>query len=340
MIRPARAAMGVTLAAGILLTAGVRSIQPRLWPGSRFTEADRDRAQWRGLYFLYAIARRPAAFQDWGEDLLSAFVNIATTNADRRISDLALRMGRERAYEWRRQHPGVPADANADDVADLVYGSDAADSLGVPDARFHQALRSAASRFTVADFLGFDPKREPPPARDRYSVFQDALISAYTFDHSGIPMGAHHSDVLRWLPAMHPYPTRRAGSDAYYDAIYTVTHIVYTDNGYNRNRIAPECFAEEFAYLNSNLNQAIADRDPETLGEYLDSLQAFGLTWSDQRIRRAIEYLLASQNPDGSWGDPREADVYVRYHSTWTALNGIQSFRWSRVLPCPNLLRK
>ena len=328
-----RAAAGVLLFTALF--AGCQSRSTALWPGARFTIADRDRAMRRGLLFLYAAARQPDTFRDWGHDLLSAFVNISSTNADREISDLAWRMGHERAMEWRRLHPRLPVEIDADEIANLVYGSDAAEQLGAPDAALHDALRQAAPHFSAADYLGFDPTREPPPAGDRFGVFQDALINVYTFDHYGVPLGAHYPDVLRWLPLMHPYPSRTAGFDAYYDAIYTVTHVVYTYNGYNQSRIAPECFPEEFAYLEANLPGALDDHDSETLGEYMDSLQAFGLTWSDSRIRRGVESLIAAQNLDGSWGDAREKDMYVRYHSTWTAMGGIQQFRWTRVLPCP-----
>ncbi len=306
-----------------------------LWPGARFTTADRDRAMRRGLFFLYSVARQPDTFRDWGHDLLSAFFNIASTNADRAISELAWRMGHERALAWRAQHRGIPAGADADDIANLVYGSDAAELLGVPDSSLHNALCRAAARFSAADYLGFDPKQGPPPADQRYPLFQDALINAYTFDHFGAPLGVHYADVLHWVAAMRPYPPRVAGRRAYYHAVYTVTHIVYTYNGYNQSRISPQCFPQEFAYLNANLSQAIEDQDPETLGEYLDSLQAFGLTWADARVRRGVESLLSAQNPDGSWGDPGERDMYARYHTTWTALGGIQAFRWTRVLPCP-----
>jgi hypothetical protein len=73
------------------------------------------------------------------------------------------------------------------------------------------------------------------------------------------------------------------------------------------------------------------------MGEYLDSLRAFGLTSQDPLIRTGFEYLLSSQNPDGSWGDPQNRNVYGRYHPTWTAIDGLRDYRWTKVLPCPVL---
>jgi len=71
------------------------------------------------------------------------------------------------------------------------------------------------------------------------------------------------------------------------------------------------------------------------LGEYVDSLRAFGVTYSDPELRRATEYLLSSQNSDGSWGDPKDSDFYSRYHTTWTGQGAIQEFLWINVLRCP-----
>lgn len=335
MNRFALAIAGATVAVGAMLSVAYLPGRTPLWPGARFSAADRNRAIQRGLDFLYATARQPDAFRDWGHDLLSAFANVAATCGNREISDLAWRMGHERALEWRSLHREVPANSDADDIANLVYGSDAAELLGVPDHKLREALRKAVTRFSPVDYLGFDPAREPPPAAHRYDAFQDALITTYTGDHYGITLGGHYTDVLRWLPEMHPYPPRSAGRAAYYDAIYTVTHLVYTYNDYNVNRISPDCFPQEFAYLKTNLAAALEDHDPETLGEYLDSLQAFGLTSSDSLIRRGVELLLSAQNPDGSWGDPHEPSIYTRYHSTWTGINGIQEFRWKSVRSCP-----
>jgi squalene cyclase len=73
------------------------------------------------------------------------------------------------------------------------------------------------------------------------------------------------------------------------------------------------------------------------MGEFLDSLRAFGLDFSDRLIRTGIEYLLASQNRDGSWGEQAGVSTYARYHPTWTAIDGLRDYRWEQVLPCPGL---
>jgi len=359
------AAAALAIVGAILIVTHRHRRETPLWPGARHTVEERDGAVKRGLQFIYSFARDPNNFREWGHDLLSAFGYVASTVGNRELRDLAWKMGHERALEWRRLHRDIPAHADADEIGNLVYGSDAAELLGAPDPAMHEALRKAAAHFTPVDYLGFDPAREAPPSdlpepckkcgfqnargaqicvRDgqklsmntRYAVFMDALISTYTGDQYGVPLGGRYADVLRWLPSMHPYPDRRtAKPQEFWDAVYNVTHVVYTYNGYNQNRVSPGCFPEEFEYLKSNLPEALRDHDPETLGEYMDSLRAFGLTYSDPLIQQGMDYLLSVQNADGSWGDPRHQDGYDRYHSTWTGIGGIQDFQWTRVLPCP-----
>jgi hypothetical protein len=310
-----------------------------LWPGAKFSTADRDRAVERAVRFIYSVAMDPFVFHDSGSDLLFAFANMSTSNGDRRIAELARRMGRERAIEWRRQHQTISPRASATAVSDLLYGSYSANLLGVPDRTFHRALLARAATFSARDYVGFDPAREPPPDTvkgfSRRSLFLYSLLAAYFGEEAGTEAEGRYRDVLQWLPQMRPYPPHRYNADEYYDAVFAITHVVYTYNHYNRSRVMPQCFPDEFAYLKANLPAAIPDKDPDTLGEYVDSLRAFGLDYSDAHLREATEYLLSTQNPDGSWGDPSERDSYVRYHSAWTGQGALQQFHWKGVLPCP-----
>jgi hypothetical protein len=168
--------------------------------------------------------------------------------------------------------------------------------------------------------------------QNRYSVFQDALITSYTGDRAGIVLGAHYRNVLKWLPAFRPYPPPVHDNST---GIYTITHVIYTYNDYSQNLVSRDCFPQEFEHLQRYLRHAEADHDPETMGEYLDTLRAFGLTTGDRVIQVGFDYLLGSQNPDGSWGNMKDPNVYGRYHPTWTAIDGLRDYRWTRVLPCP-----
>ena len=320
--------------------------------------SNRDIATQRGLAYIYQVAFDSKNFAEYGHDLLWCFYTISATAKNPELRKRAREMGHERALEWRRIHPGVPPASDADEISDLVFGSDAADRLSVVDLAMKKLLRHEAARYSAMDFLGFDPTREPPPSdlpkqcgkcdrhnvrgatvcgkcgepltmRNRYDIWSDALINTYTGDIYGVTLGAHYPDVLRWITVMRPYPARNTLTlSAFYDVAYAITHVIYTLNNYGMYRLSPAWLPQEYRYLKENLQEAVKEEDPETLGEFLDTLRAFGLTDSDPLIRTGVAYVLSKQNADGSWGDPNDNDVYNRYHSTWTAIDGLRLYAW------------
>lgn len=311
----------------------------------------------RGLAFIYRTACEPENFEMYGFDYLGCFHGIASTSKDRKLVRTATEMGRERARLWRRQNPGVARDTSADDVICLLYGSYAADRLGVRSYRMKEQLRKAVSRFTARDYFEFDPAKEPPPddvpeecscgtmnmrgrrtcskcrkrltMASRYAVWQDALIGTYVGERYGVRLGTSYADVIKWLHALRPYPDITNKKDwAFYDVTYAVTHVIYTLNSYSRYQLMPCWLSAEYSFLKQNLTQAIAREDPETMGEFLDTLKSFGLAENHGLIRKGISYLLRTQNSDGSWGDNDADDIYNRYHPTWTAIDGLREYSW------------
>ncbi len=341
----------------LLLWPGHENRQP-LWPGARYTVFDRDRALERGLQFIYKTARQPKNFADFGEDYLWCFRCIALTSANPELRRNAWIMGQERARQWRRDYPKVPAGVAADYIYFLTAGSMGADSLGVPSNALKEELRRAAARFRPEDFLRFDPTKEPPPVdipedcpkckasnpRGRrvcqkcgapltmmspWDVLVDAMIGSFTGDAYGVRLGASYADVMQWIPSMGPYRGAEGGKNADWGKqTYAITHVIYTLNGYSRYRLRPEWLPGEFAFLKSNMAENIASGDPETMGEFLDTLKSFGLTFDDPLIRTGTEFVLSKQNGDGSWGDPADPDIYNRYHPTWTAIDGLRDYAW------------
>jgi hypothetical protein len=338
-----------------------------LWPGSKYTERQRHDAMLRALAFIGRSAGDPANFAEHASDYLFCFDSVAAVARDPDLQAAARRLGIRAAKRWAEKYSTVPTDANSDEVADLAFGWLPASQLGQSDVQIKPQLVRAAARFGPIDYLLFDPTKEPPPdnipdicphdsvwnprgatrckkcgrplkIRSKYDIWTDALITTYTGDRYGIPLGARYADVLQWMPQMRPYRDRSQTTHRFFiDTVYSVTHVVYTLNDYGRYLLPRDLLPDEFSYLKRNLPEAIALQDPETMGEFLDSLKSFGLTASDSAIQTGMAYLLDTQRPDGAWASPDQKDPYTLYHSAWTGIDGLKDCRPSEGLSFPEV---
>ena len=320
-------------------------------------QISRSQAIERGLDFIYRLARTRVAFDSYGSLLVCCFALVGATSRDAKLRGLARARAQKLAQRWSRVHARVPTDASPGLVFNFVLVRYALSRLGLRDVAITAQIRIAAKRFSAQELLGFNPVSEPPACdlpfrcdcglknqrgrtfckqcrsrleiQSRYRVWMDALIRTYVSERSGIHFGARYEDVLKWLPAMRPYPDSTHDKVEFLrDALYAVTHVVYTLNDYSTYRLRPGWLPQEFAFLKANVAAACERNDPELLGELLDSLKAFGLRASHPLIIRGTKYLLAGQNADGSWGDPDEENIRTRCHTTWTAIDGLRSYVW------------
>lgn len=325
-----------------------------LWSGARYTEGDRDVAVERGLQFIDRIAADPKNFSRWGHDLILCFYTISNTAKNAKLRAMAQSMVERYTRQWRHEHPDPPTD---DPAALFLFttGAEVADWVLGVNAALKQRTQLAAQRFSVVDFLRFDPQQEPPPKdfpelcpkcdyqnprgvtvclkcktpltfRDPYDVWLDALIMTHQGDAYGVKLGATYPEVLRWISTMRPYPPPGDDEQAFNDVAYAITHVIYTLNDYHTYRLSPVWLPQEFLYLKKNIRVAERYQDWELLGEFMDALRAFGENESAPEIRTGMNYLLSQQNPDGSWGDTDDDDIYTRYHSTWTAIDGLREY--------------
>jgi hypothetical protein len=310
-----------------------------------------------GVEFMYRVACDEESFEAYGHDLLFCFYTIASNSKDVSLRRMARRMGRERARVWRSEHTSVPEEINANNLCDLIWGSDAADRLGVRDSHLKSQIRRAMKNFTAEDFYRFDPAKEPPPddipdicecgmangrgrktcrrcqeplvMLGRYGAWIDTLIMTYLGERYGVRAGTSFRDAIKWLPVMRPYRGVENGRNPdYYWTVYAVTHVVYTLNHYNIYQLSPGWLPDEFEFLKTNLEESIRRKDPEMTGEFLDTLRAFGLADDHPLIRKGTRYVLSKQNADGGWGKMNEKDLYLRYHPAFTAINGLRDIAW------------
>ncbi|MGI8918491.1 MAG: DUF6895 family protein [Pyrinomonadaceae bacterium] len=310
----------------------------------------------RGLDFIYRMANTAEGFDSYGSMMICCFALIGATSRDPGLRQLTRSRARKLNHRWRRAHPVVPPDATPSLMLDFIMVSYALSRISVRDVALNSQIHAAAEQFSIQDLLGFDPASEPPvkdlpypcgcgfrnqrartfcknckrrlEIQSSYRVWMEAIANTYVGGRCGLLSKTHYLDVLKWLPSMRPYPLEDEDVEFLRDAIYAVTHIVYSLNDYGTYRLSPRWLAREFAFLKANVARACERKDAEVLGELLDSLKALGLDGSHPLIRRGTRYLLASQNKDGSWGDPDEEDVGTRCHTTWTAIDGLRSYAW------------
>jgi len=285
------------------------------------------RAARRALQLLRRLAVRRSTFDKYSGHLLLAFYFIATTSRDGVLRRTALSAGRERARFWKRRWYRRRRKLDATTVVDEIYASYAAEQLGIRHREIRADLVAAAARYSPRELLGFDPRSGHIP-RDaqssRYEIWYDALIKIYFCERWGLRLPVGYSDVMSLLPLLLPYPRPR--SRHYRDAIYAVTHIVYTRNDYNRSRLPARLVRRERAFLEAAMSWAIGRGEADTVGEIVDSLAGCGLSDTDPLMTQGRAFILEQQRADGGWGDVDHE--YGRFHSVWTCIDGLRDYGW------------
>ena len=298
----------------------------------------------RGLRFIHLHSLDQENFEDWAGDYLWCFYCLSSTSRDAGLRKFAWELGTQSARRWMASQDALPGLADADEVAYYVSLLHVSGLLGADNPRLCRHVRQRVRRFPARAYLGFDPLREPPPplpGRSRYDVWCDALVLTYTGEGFGAPLGVEYVDVLRWLPEMRPYRGAEGGSNPEFrDVVFAITHLIYTLNDYGRYRLSPKWLPEEFEFLRSNMKDPLVAGDPELLGEFMDSLRSLGVAESDAALSGGMEFLLSSQNPDGSWGDASDSDPHTRYHSTWTAMDALREYDWRERADWPESVRR
>ena len=106
---------------------------------------------------------------------------------------------------------------------------------------------------------------------------------------------------------------------------YLATHLCYVLTNYGRLYLEESSFPVVIQYLRDNFRYVLADGDIELVGEFIDVFRSMGRTENDDpMIKAGTEFLIRTQNEDGSWGNSSDDDPYNAMHYTWCAVVGLR----------------
>ena len=284
----------------------------------------------RGLRWLSAYLDPPERLDAVFSDYVLALHELTRDQGDEVVASVAeglLRASFQRAGE--RLDRIFPATASGEwdfiSILELLYHYRLAPE---PYAAYHRrVLAGRASSEPPGSFSAAYRARD-------YDRLGDLLIN-HSFLHRFIATHPDHGLELPrdrfedWVrigagvPAVHRFASDAGG---YHDQNYYFTHVVLVLTGYGATPVADPARRERLlGYLREQFPVVIGQvGDLDLVGEFSQCFKLLGASDAPE-IERATRFLLARQNPDGSWGGPDDfaGTTYDAIHPTWTALTAL-----------------
>lgn len=270
---------------------------------------------------------------DVGLDSVYIFLEIAVSSRNAEIRAKALTVARRYARHVAKGL--VEADPPLDnwDLLDLVDLLAEADPLGL-DGELLRA-RAAESLEHFHSFKDFTDVAFDDLADASEDDLFDAMMGVYSLAKAEASCGAEYevtpglADVLAFIKKRRFVSAAEDTSkdkDLFQDHAYLATHVAYILSNYGRLRLRRADAPWIYRYLRANFSAVLADKDIELVAEFIDVFRSLGhCEADDDHVRAGAEFLLASQNDDGSWGPWRdEEDAYDAIHYTWCAVSGLR----------------
>lgn len=293
---------------------------PPLWRGTAAHEDFLNDSLLAGLRWLLNDALDPHS--PALSDPLQVFLILSQAAKDPALRRLGREVGPMLARRFLARVPLPRASHDPASLTDLAAGLHFAQAFGVPvPERLRRALVSA--------IRGAGPRllhREHPRSETRRLL--DALVDLYFLHRLGLPSPRPYAEVIaevrRFPLTVAPGDTARTLEER----TYLATHLLYVLSDFSRDRLAEAEVRHVVRFLEHAAPRFLAAQDLETLGEVADSLRIVGRTREDPLLRRIVLRLLTGQSPDGSFGSATDPRPYVRFHTTWTAVNGLLPHRF------------
>lgn len=175
----------------------------------------------------------------------------------------------------------------------------------------------------------------------------EAVVWTSIFRRLGIsPMqltdnSARLEDCLSLVRPARPYKSQSVlGKELFQQQCYYITHLLFILSEWggvnlSRQEASPHChlFIEELSFLHANMDVVIRNKDPELVGEFLQSLWILGVKDSDQQMVKGHAYLLqsekASASMNGCWVASSQ-DFRTKYHAAYCGVIGLAPFEYTK----------
>jgi hypothetical protein len=321
-----KALVGVLRAAGDRAAPAARIVKRAdapLYPQSRYTRRDLRKAWLAALGWMIAGAFRGDAGQL--SDYLQVFLIIWRSAAPACLRSLGHRIGRRLARLYKRVVKPPTAKSDLATLFDVAAGLFLLNRFGMQHPKVKKALEKALAGQSRNTLL-----RQSQNSWDETAEgVLDALVDLYFLKHLGFALPVPYIKVVARALTFPFKSLVELGGVRFDSQSYLVTHTIYVLSDFDLYALDPAKLKRHVSYLKTHLDYYVDMDDVETVGEFGDCLKILGFDYQDAAVRKVVSHLLSWQNADGSFGAMKDVDAYVRYHSTWTAFNGILEYRFS-----------
>ncbi|MFH2007219.1 MAG: hypothetical protein ABI333_11580 [bacterium] len=308
----------------LLSTVTERAIPgPRpLWKGAAFTDDQLSNVLVAGAHWLITHAERTGAFEL--SDLQQVFLILRQSARDPALRRLGARVGLQLARRFLRLAPRPKATDPVAQLFDHAAGLYFSGRLGLEASPNYRKAVQLAFQYASPERL-FRKSQPPNEVRD----LLDWLVDLYFPFKLGLSQPTRYTDIVararRYTFPFGVFETPKTLEDR----TYLATHVVYVLSDFNECRLQETQLRPLVRFLEKAARVYLAMDDVETLGEIADALKIVGRGYRCPLLRKILGRLLQRQNGDGSWGDIHSKDSYKRYHTTWTAFNGLLEYRFA-----------
>ena len=179
-----------------------------------------------------------------------------------------------------------------------------------------------------------------------YDSLCEATVWTSIFRQMNIPVmrltdnDATLEDCLALVKCARPYHSQaKLGRELFNQQCYYITHLLFILSEWGGVNLSCQAasplrhlFIEELTFLYSNMDVVIRNKDPELVGEFLQSLYILGLRDTDHQMIKGHAFLLQTEKNNaalnGNWVASSQ-DFRTKYHAAYCGVIGLAPFKYT-----------